>query len=109
MYIRYEYCEPWKSVKKAINEADAAGFLGKIVLGSGLDFDIYTHLGAGAYECGEESALMSSLMGERGMPRLKPPAAPLPMISGVWKRPSVVNNVETAATIPAILELGGSN
>ena len=108
IYIRGEYVEPWKSVQKAINEAYAAGFLGKNVLGSGLDFDIYTHLGAGAYECGEESALMSSLMGERGMPRLKPPAAPLPMISGVWKRPSVVNNVETAATIPAILELGGA-
>ncbi|WP_395095166.1 NADH-quinone oxidoreductase subunit NuoF [Armatimonas sp.] len=108
IYIRGEYIEPWKSVQKAINEAYAEGLCGKNVLGSGLDFDIYTHLGAGAYECGEESALMSSLMGERGMPRMKPPAAPLPMISGAWKRPSVVNNVETVATLLPIIEMGGT-
>ena len=107
IYIRGEYIAPWKSVQHAINEAYKAGYCGKNVLGSGLDFDIYTHLGAGSYECGEESALMSSLMGERGMPRLKPPAAPLPMISGVWQRPTVVNNVETISTMVPILEMGG--
>lgn len=107
IYIRGEYVAPWKSVQHAINEAYKAGYCGKNVLGSGVDFDIYTHLGAGSYECGEESALMSSLMGERGMPRLKPPAAPLPMISGAWQRPTVVNNVETVATVVPILEMGG--
>ncbi len=107
IYIRGEYIAPWKAVQHAINEAYKAGYCGKNVLGSGLDFDIYTHLGAGSYECGEESALMSSLMGERGMPRLKPPAAPLPMISGVWQRPTVVNNVETISTVVPILEMGG--
>ncbi|MBC8137789.1 MAG: NADH-quinone oxidoreductase subunit NuoF, partial [Fibrella sp.] len=107
IYIRGEYIAPWKSVQRAINEAYKAGYCGKNVLGSGIDFDIYTHLGAGSYECGEESALMSSLMGERGMPRLKPPAAPLPMISGAWQRPTVVNNVETVATVVPILEMGG--
>ncbi len=108
IYIRGEYVEPWKIVQKAINEAYKGGFLGKNVLDSGLDFDIYTHLGAGAYECGEESALMSSLMGERGMPRMKPPYAPLPQIKGVWDRPSVVNNVETAATLVPLIEMGGA-
>lgn len=108
IYIRGEYVQPWKSVQRAINEAYAAGYLGKNVLGSGLDFDIYTHLGAGAYECGEESALMSSLMGERGMPRMKPPSAPLPMVSGVWQKPTVVNNVETVATLIPIIEMGGA-
>ncbi len=108
IYIRGEYVEPWQSVQRAINEAYRAGLIGKNVLGSGLDFDIYTHLGAGSYECGEESALMSSLMGERGMPRMKPPSAPLPMISGAWQRPTVVNNVETVATVVPILNLGGA-
>lgn len=107
IYIRGEYVEPWQSIQKAINEAYAKGFCGKNVLGSGMDFDIYTHLGAGSYECGEESALMSSLMGERGMPRLKPPHAPLPMISGVWQRPTIVNNVETIATVGPIINMGG--
>ena len=108
IYIRGEYAEPWQSVQRAINEAYKAGFIGKDVLGSGLNFDIYTHLGAGSYECGEESALMSSLMGERGMPRMKPPSAPLPMISGVWQRPTVVNNVETVAAVVPIIDGGGA-
>lgn len=108
IYIRGEYAEPWQAVQRAINEAYKAGFLGKNVLRSGLNFDMYTHLGAGSYECGEESALMSSLMGERGMPRLKAPSAPLPMISGVWQSPTVVNNVETIATAVPILNLGGA-
>lgn len=108
IYIRGEYIEPWKSVQRAINEAYAKGFCGKNVLGSGLDLDIYTHLGAGAYECGEESALMSSLMGERGNPRLKAPSAPLPMVSGAWQLPTVVNNVETIAAVGPILNMGGA-
>ena len=65
-------------------------------------------MGAGSYECGEESALMSSLMGERGMPRHKPPSAPLPMISGIWGSPTVVNNVETIATVVPIINVGGA-
>ncbi len=108
IYIRGEYVAPWKSVQKAVNEAYKAGFCGKNVQGSGLDFDIYTHLGAGSYECGEESALMSSLMGERGMPRLKAPSAPLPMVSGVWQKPTVVNNVETIAACVPIMRIGGA-
>ena len=108
IYIRGEYVEPWQAVQRAVNEAYKAGYLGRNVLGSGEDYDIYTHLGAGAYECGEESALMSSLMGERGMPRMKAPSAPLPMISGVWERPTVVNNVETIAAAVPIVEMGGA-
>jgi NADH-quinone oxidoreductase subunit F len=108
IYIRGEYVQPWKSVQKAVNEARKAGFIGKNVLGSGLDFQIHTHLGAGAYECGEESALMSSLMGERGMPRMKPPYAPLPQVRGVWEKPSVVNNVETVAAMVPLLNMGGA-
>jgi NADH-quinone oxidoreductase subunit F len=108
IYLRGEYVQPWQSVQRAINEAYRAGFLGKNVLDSGLDFEMHTHLGAGSYECGEESALMSSLMGERGMPRLKPPSAPLPMVSGAWQKPTVVNNVETVATAVPIITLGGA-
>jgi NADH-quinone oxidoreductase subunit F len=108
IYIRGEYVEPWQSVQRAINEAYKAGFIGKNVLGSGLDFDVYTHLGAGSYECGEESALISSLMGERGMPRMKAPSAPLYTISGAGSARPPVNNVETIATVPAILSMGGA-
>ena len=108
IYIRGEYMQPAKQVQKAIDQAYANGFLGKNILGSGFDCDIYVHLGAGSYECGEESALMSSLMGERGMPRHKPPSAPLPVISGVWESPTVVNNVETVATAVPIINMGGA-
>jgi NADH-quinone oxidoreductase subunit F len=108
IYIRGEYMEPAKQVQKAIDQAYAKGFLGKNILGSGFDCDMYVHMGAGAYECGEESALMSSLMGERGMPRHKPPSAPLPMISGMWECPTVVNNVETVATVVPIINVGGA-
>ncbi len=108
IYIRGEYVEPWQNVQRAINEAYAAGLIGKNVLGSGLDMDVYTHLGAGSYECGEESALISSLMGERGMPRMKAPSAPLYTISGAFQRPSPVNNVETVATVVPIIAMGGA-
>jgi NADH-quinone oxidoreductase subunit F len=96
-----------RSIKRAIDEAYAKGYLGKNILGSGWDFDIYVHLGAGSYECGEESALMSSLMGERGMPRLKFPHAPLPTVAGLWDCPTVINNVETYACAPFIIRNGG--
>ncbi|MDR3709547.1 MAG: NADH-quinone oxidoreductase subunit NuoF [Capsulimonadaceae bacterium] len=108
IYIRGEYMEPGQSVRKAIQEAYDKGFLGKNIQGSGFDLDIHVHMGAGSYECGEESALMSSLMGERGMPRHKPPSAPLPVISGVWDSPTIVNNVETVATAAPILNMGGA-
>lgn len=108
IYIRGEFVDAAKALRKAIDEAYAAGLLGKNILGSGFDFDLYIHLGAGSYECGEESALMSSLMGERGMPRLKFPHVPLPTISGVWDRPTVINNVETYTCAPFIINNGGN-
>lgn len=108
VYIRGEFVEPAQRVRKAIDQAYAAGYLGKNICGvKGFDFDLHIHLGAGSYECGEESALMSSLMGERGQPRLKFPHAPLPVISGVWNSPTLINNVETYATVPFIIGRGG--
>ncbi len=95
IYIRGEYTEPAWQVRKAIDQAYQRGYLGKNILGTGHDFDLYIHMGAGSYECGEESALMSSLMGERGNPRLKFPHAPLPTVAGVWQAPTLINNVET--------------
>src|SRR5579862_4408901 len=106
IYIRAEFLDAAKALRKAIDEAYHAGFLGKNILGSGWDFDLYIHLGAGSYECGEESALMSSLMGERGMPRLKFPHAPLPVISGVWEKPTLIHNVESYANVPFIVDRG---
>ena len=108
IYIRAEFVDSARSLRKAIDEAYAAGLLGKNILGTGWDFDLYIHLGAGSYECGEESALMSSLMGERGMPRLKFPHAPLPTVAGLWDKPTVINNVETYACAPVIVERGGA-
>lgn len=108
IYIRGEYVEPGRAVRRAVEEAYAKGFLGKGIFGTGFELDIHVHMGAGSYECGEESALMSSLMGDRGMPRHKPPSAPLPVISGVWDSPTVVNNVETIATAVPILNMGGA-
>ena len=107
IYIRGEFVDAARAIRKAIDEAYADGLLGKNILGKGFDFDLYVHLGAGSYECGEESALMSSLMGERGMPRLKFPHAPLPTIAGLWDRPTLINNVETFACAPFILDRGG--
>jgi NADH-quinone oxidoreductase subunit F len=108
IYVRGEYMEPIAQMRKAVAQAYEAGFLGKNILGSGFDLDIVVHSGAGSYECGEESALMSSLMGERGMPRHKPPSAPLPVISGVWNSPTIINNVETIAAVVPILNIGGA-
>lgn len=107
IYIRGEFIDAAKSLRRAIDEAYANGYLGKNILGKGFDFDLYLHLGAGSYECGEESALMSSLMGERGMPRLKFPHAPLPTVSGVWEKPTLINNVETYSCAPHIVARGG--
>ncbi len=107
IYIRAEFVDAAKALRKAIDEAYAKGYLGKNILGSGFDFDLYIHLGAGSYECGEESALMSSLMGERGMPRLKFPHAPLPTVAGLWDRPTIINNVETYCCAPFIIQKGG--
>jgi NADH-quinone oxidoreductase subunit F len=107
IYIRGEFVDAARSMRRAIDQAYAAGYLGKDILGSGLDFDLDIHMGAGSYECGEESALMSSLMGERGMPRLKFPHAPLPTVAGLWDSPTLINNVETFAAAPCILDRGG--
>jgi NADH-quinone oxidoreductase subunit F len=107
IYIRGEFVDCARAIKAAVDEAYASGYLGKNIQGSGWDFDMYVHLGAGSYECGEESALMSSLMGERGMPRLKFPHAPLPTVEGLWESPTVINNVETYACAPFIIKNGG--
>lgn len=107
IYIRGEFTEPAHAVRRAIDEAYEKGYLGDSVAGSGYNFDLYVHLGAGSYECGEETALMSSLMGERGQPRAKPPHAPLPVVAGLWSKPTLINNVETYACVPHILRRGG--
>src|SRR5437588_1035552 len=109
IYIRGEFIEQARIVRAAIDQAYAKGYLGKSILGvKGFDFNLHIHMGAGSYECGEESALMSSLMGERGMPRLKFPHGPLPVIAGVWHSPTLINNVETFACVPFIIDQGGA-
>lgn len=108
IYIRGEFIDAARALRIAIDEAYAGGFLGKNILNTGRDFDLYIHLGAGSYECGEESALMSSLMGERGMPRLKFPHVPLPTVQGVWDKPTIINNVETYSCAPFIIKNGGA-
>src|SRR3546814_12090829 len=91
-------------LEKAIAEAYEKGYLGKNILGSGYDLDLYVQPGGGAYICGEETALIESLEGKRGNPRIKPP---FPAVSGVWGRPTVVNNVETIAATSWIILNGG--
>lgn len=109
IYIRGEYVQSGWQVRKAIDQAYKAGYLGKNILGvEGFDLDLYIQMGAGSYECGEESALMSSLMGERGNPRLKFPHAPLPVVEGVWRSPTLVNNVETYCAATWILANGSA-
>ena len=103
IYIRGEMYEGYLSLKKAIEEAYAAGLFGKKIGGTDFECDIVLHRGAGAYICGEESALLSSLEGERGFPRLKPP---FPAVSGLYACPTVINNVETLATLPPIFRMG---
>ena len=104
IYIRGEYDWVTDILEKAIDEAKQNGFLGKNILGSGFDCEIYMHRGAGAYICGEETALLESLEGKRGLPRIKPP---FPAVKGVWGCPTVVNNVETIAAIVPIINIGG--
>jgi NADH-quinone oxidoreductase subunit F len=103
IYLRGEFHEPYERVEAALNEARKAGLLGKNILGSGFDFDIFVHLGAGAYICGEETAMMESIEGKKGMPRFKPP---FPAARGIYGRPTTINNVETFATVPVILQHG---
>ncbi len=103
-YIRGEFWEPYERFQSAIEEARAAGLLGKNIMGSGIDFDLDVHLGAGAYICGEETALLESLEGKKGQPRFKPP---FPASYGLYGRPTTINNTETLASIPQILSEGG--
>jgi NADH-quinone oxidoreductase subunit F len=103
IYIRGEFTEGIRVLTKALDEAYAAGYLGRNILGTGVDVDLYLHSGAGSYECGEETALIESLEGKRGQPRLKPP---FPAVSGLYNCPTVVNNVETLVCVPLILEKG---
>ena len=94
IYIRGEYRYVLDIVEEAIEEAYARGYLGKNIFDCGFDFDLLIHTGAGAYECGEESALMESLEGKRGYPRIKPP---FPAVVGLYGCPTIINNVETLA------------
>ena len=105
IYIRGEYRYLIEAMDRAIGEAYSRGYLGKNIQGTGFDFDIYTHTGAGAYECGEETALLDSIEGKRGIPRLKPP---FPAVVGAWQSPTLLNNVETFSAIPAIIRDGGA-
>jgi NADH-quinone oxidoreductase subunit F len=105
IYIRGEYRYLIEIMDRAIDEAYARGILGDNVMGSGWAFHLYTHTGAGAYECGEESALLDSIEGKRGIPRLKPP---FPAVVGAWQCPTVLNNVETYCAVPAIIRDGGA-
>ena len=102
-YIRGEYWEPFERFEQALNEARAAGLIGKNLFGSGFDFELYSHLGAGAYICGEETAMMEALEGKRGLPRFKPP---FPAAHGLYGRPTTINNTETFASIPVIMDKG---
>ncbi|HTW24749.1 MAG TPA: NADH-quinone oxidoreductase subunit NuoF [Candidatus Baltobacteraceae bacterium] len=104
IYIRGEYRYLIGIVDAALEEARAKGFVGKNIMGTGFDFEIFTHTGAGAYECGEESALMESLEGKRGYPRIKPP---FPAVVGLYGCPTIINNVETLSTVPAVINGGG--
>jgi NADH-quinone oxidoreductase subunit F len=103
IYVRGELALAARQVERAVQEAKSAGFLGKNILDSGFDLEVLVTRGAGAYICGEESALMESLEGKRGYPRLKPP---FPAVVGLYGGPTVINNCETVATIPAIVSLG---
>ena len=105
IYIRGEYFNESVVLQKAIDEAYEAGLIGKNACNSGWDFNIYLHRGAGAYICGEETALLESLEGKKGQPRLKPP---FPANKGLYGSPTTVNNVETIAVVPTILRRGGS-
>ena len=104
IYLRGEYRYLIQIMEKAVADAYARGFIGKNIFGSGVDLDIFVHSGAGAYEVGEESALMESLEGKRGVPRIRPP---FPAVVGLWGGPTVINNAETLASVPHIILGGG--
>jgi NADH-quinone oxidoreductase subunit F len=104
VYVRGEYVKPWRVFQGAMQEAYAAGLLGKDIQGSGTNFDIVLHRGAGAYICGEETGLLSSLEGKKGWPKIKPP---FPAVKGAFGHPTIVNNVETISCLPPIIDRGG--
>src|SRR5918999_4917316 len=103
IYIRGEFFHVQKQLQAAVDEAYAAGFLGKNIFGSGFDCDVFVHRGAGAYEAGEETALIESLEGKRAQPRIKPP---FPAVAGLYNCPTAVNNVETLCNVPLIVQHG---
>ena len=103
VYIRGEVLHVIRRMQQAVREAYSAGYLGKGILGTGYDLEVTVHAGAGAYICGEETALLDSLEGRRGQPRLKPP---FPAVAGLYASPTVINNVETIATVPSIISNG---
>jgi NADH-quinone oxidoreductase subunit F len=103
IYLRYEYPTALGVLEKAIEQAYAKGYLGKNILGKGVNFDLSVHRGAGAYICGEETALIESLEGKRGQPRIRPP---FPASQGAWRKPTVINNVETLSNIPYVIAMG---
>jgi NADH-quinone oxidoreductase subunit F len=103
LYLRYEYGRSYRVLDAAIKECYAAGLLGKNIMGSGFDLDIFLHRGAAAYICGEETGLIESLEGKRAWPRIKPP---FPAIEGLFRKPTIVNNVETLCCVPHILNRG---
>ncbi len=105
IYIRGEYRYLITMMENAIDDAYAHGWLGKNIQGTGFDFDLYVHTGAGAYECGEETALLDSIEGKRGVPRMKPP---FPAVAGAWGCPTLLNNVETYSAVPNIIRDGGA-
>jgi len=105
IYLRGEFFETTQVLARAVEEAYAAGLIGKDILGSGVDIDVTVHVGAGAYICGEETGLMNSLEGRRGQPRVKPP---FPAAFGAFGMPTTINNVETLAAVPHIVENGGA-
>ena len=102
-YVRAEYPMAIRRIQHAIEQCRAWGLLGKNILGSGFDFDLEIRLGAGAFVCGEETALIHSIEGQRGQPRIRPP---YPTESGLWGKPTVINNVETFANVPAVINYG---
>ncbi len=103
-YIRGEFYEPIERFEAALEEARAAGLIGENIMGSGVNFDLHCHIGAGAYICGEETSLLESLEGKKGQPRFKPP---FPASYGLYGRPTTINNTETLASVPSILRHGG--
>src|SRR5690606_9261380 len=103
IYVRGEVLHVFRRMQNAVAEAYEAGYLGTNILDSGVDIDVVVHAGAGAYICGEETALLDSLEGRRGQPRLKPP---FPAVAGLYASPTVINNVETIASVPSIVERG---